>query len=152
MATEREDGNPYSNFNFVVEVDGTEIAAFTDVSGLDTETTPIEYREGADPTNALRQLPGLEKYTTVSLKRGISGSLALWEWRKDVIDGGSAFPARVSVTVKLLNETHDRGNPAMTRTLTNAWPTKLTGPTLAAKSGEIAVEELGLVVENVEWK
>ena len=149
MATEREDGNPYSNFNFVVEVDGTEIAAFTDVSGLDTETTPIEYREGADPTNALRQLPGVEKYANVSLKRGISGSLALWEWRRDVIDGGSAFPARVSVTIKLLNETHDRGNPAMTWTLTNAWPTKLTGPTLAAKGSEVAVEEAVLVHEGL---
>ena len=47
MATERPNKNPYSNFNFIVEVDGDEIAAFSEITGLDSENTPIEYREGA---------------------------------------------------------------------------------------------------------
>ena len=55
MAKERENGNPYSNFNFVVEFDGAELAAFSEVSGLGSENTPIEYREGADATAAPRQ-------------------------------------------------------------------------------------------------
>jgi phage tail-like protein len=60
MAKERANKNPYSSFNFVVEADGEEIGAFTEVSGLDSENTPIEYREGADPINAPRKLPGIE--------------------------------------------------------------------------------------------
>ena len=147
MATPRENGNPYSNFNFVVEFDGTELAAFTEVTGLNSESTPIEYREGSDATAAPRQLPGMVKHEPVQLKRGITGSLELWNWRKEVRDGGSTFPPSRTVTIKLLNETHNRDAPAMTWTLTNAWPSKLTGPSLTAKGNDFAVEQLDLVHE-----
>jgi len=47
MATQRQ--NPYSNFNFIVVADGIgPLGAFSEISGLDSENTPIEYREGAD--------------------------------------------------------------------------------------------------------
>lgn len=150
MATERENQNPYSNFNFIVEKDGVEIAAFSEVTGLDSENTPIEYREGADATNAMRQLPGIEKYSHIQLKRGITGSLALWDWRKEVRDGGSAFPPSSTVTVKLLNEKHERDKPAMVWTITNAWPTKLTGPSLMAKGNDVAIEQLDLAHERID--
>jgi phage tail-like protein len=150
MASERSNKNPYSNFNFVVLIDGVEIAAFSEVSGLDSENTAIEYREGADATNAMRQLPGIEKYSHVVLKRGITGSTALWDWRKEVRDGGSSFPPSRSVVINLLNEKHDRGSPAMTWTLTNAWPTKITGPSLNAKGNDFAVEQVDLAHERLD--
>jgi phage tail-like protein len=150
MATERPNKNPYSNFNFVVLIDGNEIAAFSEVSGLDSENTPIEYREGADATNAMRQLPGIEKYSHVTLKRGVTGSTALWDWRKEVRDGGSSFPPSRNVVIKLLNEQHDRGSPGMTWTLTNAWPMKITGPTMNAKGNDFAVEQVDLAHERVD--
>lgn len=148
MAVERP--NPYSNFNFIVESGGAELGAFTEISGLDSENTPIEYREGNDATSASRQLPGVEKYPPVQLKRGITGNLALWEWRKEVRDGGTVFPMSRNVTIKLLDETHNRDKPAMTWTLTNAWPTKLTGPTLSAKGNDFAIEQLDLVHERLD--
>ncbi len=148
MANERP--NPYSNFNFIVIVGEAEIAAFSEVSGLDSENTPIEYREGADATNAPRKLPGIEKYSNVTLKRGITGSTALWTWRKQVRDGSSTYPPSQTVTIKLLDEKHDRNNPAMTWTLRNAWPTKITGPSLNAKGNDFAVEQLDLAHERLE--
>lgn len=150
MATERP--NPYSNFNFIVEVDGEEIVGFSEISGLDSETNVIEYREGGDANAAMRLLPGTEKYPPVEMKRGITGSLYLWNWRKEARDGGATFPPTKEVTVKLLNETHDRNTPAMTWVLENAWPSKLTGPTLSAKGSEFAVEALTLSVQRVEVK
>jgi phage tail-like protein len=150
MAKERDNKNPYSNFNFIVEFDGVEVAAFTEVTGLDSENTPIEYREGADATAAPRQLPGTEKYPPVQCKRGITGSLALWDWRKEVRDGGTTFAPTRTVTVKLLDEKHNRDAPAMTWTLTRAWPTKLTGPSLSAKGNDFAVEQLDLVHERLD--
>src|SRR5215475_12298872 len=104
MGKERDNKNPYSAFNFIVEIDGQQVAAFQEVSGLDSENTPIEYREGADPMNTVRKLPGIEKYPNLVLKRGITGSLALWNWRKEVRDGGAAFPPPHNVTIQLLNE------------------------------------------------
>lgn len=148
MAVARD--NPYSNFNFIVLIDGLEAAAFSEVSGLDSENTAIEYREGADATNATRKLPGVEKYSNVSLKRGITGSLALWNWRKEVRDSTSTFPPRKEVTIKLLNEKGDRNNPAMTFKLRNAWPTKITGPSFNAKGNDIALEQLDLVHERLD--
>src|SRR5688500_11572628 len=102
MAEERT--NPYSNFNFVVFVGTEQLGAFSEVSGLDSENTPIEYREGADATSSVRKLPGIEKYTNVTLKRGITGNMALWNWRKDVRDSTSTAPLKRDVTIKLLNE------------------------------------------------
>ena len=148
MAIERP--NPYSNFNFIIEVDSEEVAGFSEVGGLDSENTPIDYREGADMTNAIRKLPGIENYPVVQLKRGITGSLFLWEWRQEVRDGTSAFPPSKNVTIKLLNEQANRDAPAMTWTLTNAWPSKLTGPSLNAKGNDIAIEQLDLVHERLD--
>jgi phage tail-like protein len=148
MSEPRE--NPYSNFNFVVLLGDTEVAAFSEVSGLDSENTPIEYREGADSINSMRKLPGIEKYSNVSLKRGITGSLALWNWRKEVRDSTSTIPPRKEVTILLLNEKGDRNKPAMTFKLRNAWPTKITGPSLMAKGNDIAIEQLDLVHERLE--
>jgi len=148
MANQRD--NPYSNFNFVVFVGSDELGAFSEVSGLDSENTPIEYREGADAVNVMRKLPGIEKYSNVSLKRGITGSMALWNWRKEVRDSTSTVPIKKDVTIKLLNEQGNRDAPAMTFILRNAWPTKLTGPSLNAKGNDIATEQLDLVHERLE--
>ena len=149
MATQRT--NPYSNFNFLVEADGIgTLGAFSEVSGLDSENTPIEYREGADPTNAPRKIPGIESYSAVQFKRGITGSLALWTWRKQVRDGSATAPPSATVRVKLLNENHDAGSPAMTWVLYGAWPSKITGPSLNAKGNDIAIEQVDLVVERLD--
>jgi phage tail-like protein len=147
MAKERPNKNPYSAFNFTVEIDGSEVAAFQDVSGLDSENTPIEYREGSDPVNTTRKLPGIEKYPNCTLKRGITGSLVLWEWRKQVRDSGTAFPPVRNVSISLLDETHQT---VMKWKLTNAWCTKLSGPSLAAKGNEIAVESMELAYDRLD--
>ena len=145
MATERP--NPYSAFNFTVEIDGAQIAAFQEVSGLDSENTPIEYREGADAMNTVRKLPGIEKYPNCTCKRGITGSLVLWDWRKEVRDGGTAFPPTRNVTINLLDDQH---NAVLKWKLTNAWCTKLTGPSLNAKGNEIAIETLELAYDRLD--
>jgi phage tail-like protein len=147
MATERPNRNPYSAFNFVVEIDGTQLAAFQEVSGLDSENTPIEYREGADPMNTVRKLPGAEKHPNAILRRGIVGSLALWNWRKEVRDGGTAFPPTRNVTIQLLDEKHV---PVFKWKLTNAWCTKLSGPSLNAKGNEIAIEAMELAYDRLD--
>lgn len=147
MATERPNKNPYSAFNFIVEIDGAQIAGFQEVSGLDSENTPIEYREGSDAMNTVRKLPGIEKYPNLTLKRGITGGMALWNWRKEVRDGGTAFPPTRNVVVTLQNEQHEA---VLKWTLTNAWCSKLTGPSLNAKGSEMAIETLELAYDRID--
>jgi len=147
MAVERDNKNPYSAFNFIVEIGGSQIAAFQEVTGLDSENTPIEYREGADAMNTVRKLPGIEKYPNLTLKRGITGSLALYEWRKEVRDGSGAFPPTRDVVIQLQNEKHEN---VFKWKLTNAWCTKLTGPSLNAKGNEIAIETMELAFDRLD--
>jgi phage tail-like protein len=147
MAVERPNKNPYSAFNFIVEIDGDSLAAFQEVSGLDSENTPIEYREGADPMNSMRKLPGIEKYPNLTLKRGITGSLFLWEWRKEARDGTGLFPPTRNVVILLQNEKHES---VYKWKLTNAWCCKLSGPALNAKGNEIAIETMELAYERLD--
>jgi phage tail-like protein len=147
MATERPNKNPYSGFNFNVTINGAVIAAFQEVSGLDSENTPIEYREGGDPTNAVRHLPGMEKYPAAMFKRGVTGSLVLWQWRKEVRDGGTAFPPVRNVVIQLQNEQHVN---VYKWTLTNAWCSKLSGPSLKGQGNELAIETMELHYDRID--
>ena len=78
--------DPYRGFNFLVEIDGITQAGFQEVSGLDSSTDSVDYREGSDP-NHVRKLTGLNKVSAITLKRGITDSDELWKWRLTVIEG-----------------------------------------------------------------
>lgn len=151
MPTFRE--NPYGAFNFIVSLGGAQgdggegsiIGGFSDVSGLGTDVSYSEYRNGNERFNTVRKIPNTNKPDDVTLKRGVVGSNDLWDWLKGVRDG-TADPR--NVTIFLLDEAR---NPVVTWSLRNAQPKKWTGPTLAAKGGgEVAMEELSLVHEGLE--
>lgn len=147
MATERD--RPYSAFRYLVDLGGgTEgaKAGFQEVSGLGVEITMQEYRAGNEKLNAPIKIPGLFKATDVSLKRGVLGALDLTEWLDQVRRGENA---RRNITIELQGED---GQPAMTWELKNAQPMKYTGPSLNGKATDVAIEELGLAVENIEFK
>ena len=78
--------DPYRGFNFLVEMDGITQAGFQECSGLDSTTAVVEYREGGDP-NHTRKLTGLNSFSAITLKRGITDSDELWKWRLTAVDG-----------------------------------------------------------------
>jgi phage tail-like protein len=130
-------------FNFIVEIDGINAAGFTECSGLSTTTDVIEYREGNERSGA-RKLPGLTKFTNIVLKRGMTRSRDLWNWRKTVIDGAVE---RKSGAIVLLAD--DR-TPVGRFRFRDGWPTKWEGPALNAKSSEVAIETLEIAHEGLE--
>src|SRR5262245_15005392 len=139
MATERV--NPYSSFNLKVEFENGVIAAFSEISGLDTEQGVIEYRTGDEDT-VMRKIPGIRKHPNVVMKRGILGGLNLFEWRKQVMEGiGDATDdeGKTSVTIHLLDE---KRLSVATWKLKKAWPVKWAGPMLGARKNETAIETL----------
>ena len=135
--------DPYASFNFVVTIGGFKVAGFSEVSGLDLTTDPIEYRNG-DEDNTVRKLPGLKKFSNITLKRGYTQSKDLWNWRKQVMDGKTE---RQSGSILLKDESH---TPVMRWNFRFGWPTKWTGPSFNAKNNEVAIETLEIAVESVE--
>jgi phage tail-like protein len=141
MATgERKD--PYGQFNFVVEIDGITQAGFQEVSGLDSTQDPIEYREGNEILTA-RKLPGLNKYSNITLKWGITDSTELFEWRKKAEEGKVE---RKNGSIVLRN---DAGEEKIRWNFREGWPSKLTWPSLNATSNAMAITTLEITTEGV---
>jgi phage tail-like protein len=152
MAVKRD--NPYGAFNYLVTLGGqtgdgapgTVVGGFSDVSGLGVDISYSEYRNGNEQVNTVRKVPNTHKLDDIVLKRGLIGSDDLFAWLKTVRDG--TIEAR-PVTITLLDEAR---RAVATWRIRNAQPKKWTGPTLAAKGGgEVAMEELHLVHEGIEY-
>lgn len=142
MATgDRRD--PYHSFRFVVQIDGITRAGFRECSGLDSSQDPVEYREGNEPLTA-RKLPGLNKYSNISLKRGVTDDKDIWTWRKKAIDGQVE---RKNGSIILMD---DAGEEKVRWNFVNGWPTKWTGPTFNATANEVAIETMDIAHEGVE--
>ncbi len=143
---------PLPKFHFKVDLGGTEIG-FTEVSGLDVETEVIEYREGSSPKYSTIKMPGMQKNSDITLKKGTfnSDNQSFDAWKKTVFfqegeSTGSMY--RMSVTISLLDENHA---PIVVWKLTNAWISKLQSTDLNSTSGtDVAVETIVLVHEGLE--
>jgi phage tail-like protein len=134
--------DPYRGFKFLVEIDGITQAGFQECSGLDATTDAVDYREGSDP-NHVRKLTGLNKFSAITLKRGITDSDELWRWRQTTLDGKTA---RKNGSIILLNEA---GEEKLRWNFRDAWCSKWTGPSLNATSTAVAVESVEITHEEL---
>ena len=138
---------PYGAFNYTVEIGNSEaFGGFSDVSGIGTELTIAEYRNGNEKENHVRKVAGIHKVSDVTLKRGIVNSRALWEWIAQSRTAGPAAQREVRITL------HDEAQaPVQSWLLRGCVPMKYTGPTLAGKGGgDVAMEEIVLSAEGFE--
>jgi phage tail-like protein len=142
MATgDRRD--PFRSFNFAVEIDGIARAGFRECSGLDASQDPIEYREGTYGLTASK-LPGLNKFSNITLKWGMTDDHELWDWRKKAMTGKVE---RKNGSIVLLDDT---GAEKKRWNFREAWPTKWTGPGFNATGNEVAIETLEIAHEGLE--
>jgi phage tail-like protein len=141
--------NPYPSHNFLVTVNGISndgqaaSGSFTEVSGLELEVTPIEYRNGSEGTT-VRKSAGLRKYTNLTLKRGITGDIVFWNW---ILAGVQGTIQRADGSIVLLDENRAE---VMRYNFVRGWPCKYTGPGLNAANNEIAMETLEICHEGLE--
>lgn len=142
MPTGSRKQDPYRAFHFKVELDGITRAGFREASGLDASNDPIEYREGTDTMTA-RKMPGLAKYSNVTLKWGHTTDDDLWKWRKQVIDGKIQ---RKNFSIVVIDED---GSEKTRWNFVNGWPSKWTGPSFNATGNEVAIETLEIAHEGV---
>lgn len=145
MAGEKQNNVwPLPAFYFKVEIGNLGEIAFKEVSGLDVEAQVIECRHGNSPQFSTIKMPGIKKYSNVSLKKGVFiRDNKLFDWFNTI---NMNTIQRETVTISLLDE---EGNPTMVWKLVNAWPTKVTGVSLKSDGNEIAIEQLDLAHEGL---
>lgn len=137
--------DPFRGFNFRIEIDGTPVASFSEVSGLTAEGDPVDYREGTDAANNVRKLVGLRKYAMVVFKRGYTKDDTFWKWYANIANGKND---RRNGSVVLRNEAH---KDVMRWNFENAWINKIEGPALKAAGNEVAIESMELVHEGLTF-
>ena len=132
-----------NRYHFIVDWGGSR-TGFMEVSGLDIEIEAVLFREGGSPDDNFRKLPGLRKYTDITLKRGIvKGDNDFFNWINTKLIGTIE---KRDITISLLNETH---SPIVTWKIRHAFPVKYIGPVLTASSSDIAIEMLVLTHEGI---
>lgn len=135
---------PLSQYHFQVQWGGNRIA-FQEISGLDIEIETVNFREGSSPADSERKLPGLRKFSNITMKRGlIQGDNEFFDWINSKRMGSIE---RRDMTIALLDEQHQ---PAIVWKVKNAFPVKYSGPVLHAHSSEPAMESLEITHEGIE--
>lgn len=150
MAVLRE--RPYTQFNFLVDLgtgttDGPE-AGFQECSEIGMSVDVIEYRNGNEKENSVRKITGLNRSTDVTLKRGIIGSLNLYQWLNQIRNGDQG--ALRTVVIQLQNEDHTA--VVQTWKLLRARIIKHVSGPFNAKGTDVAMEELTLAYERLEME
>lgn len=134
---------PIPKFRFEVKWD-SDVMSFQEISGLDVEASPIEYRHGDSPSFSSIKMPGLKKYSDITMKKGVMKSdNKFWDWFNEI---KMNTIKRIPVTISLLDE---EGSPTMVWTLTNAFPTKISGTDLKSTGNEVAVETIVIAHEGL---
>jgi len=134
---------PLPKFYYQVKWDSN-LMSFQEVSGLDIEAQPIEYRHGDSKDFSTIKMPGIKKTGNVTMKKGVFKSdNKFWDWFNQI---KMNTIKRVPVTISLLDE---GGSATMTWTLANAWPTKITGTDLKSDGNEVAVESIEIAHEGL---
>lgn len=134
---------PIPKFHFLVQWGGSRLG-FSEVTGMDMQVEAIEYREGSSPDYAKIKMPGLHKFSNITLKRGtFEGDTEFYTWIKTV---NLNKVERRDVTISLLNEKHE---PVITWRVHNAFPVKLQASDLKADGNEVAIETLELAHEGL---
>jgi phage tail-like protein len=143
---------PYVQFNFLVDLgDGVTEGAqagFQELSGIGMEVTVSEYRNGNHKENSVMKITGMNKSTDVTMKRGVIGSLNLYQWLDQIRNGDQK--AMRTVTIQLQNEDHT--DIVQTWKLLRARIIKHTSGPFNAKGTDVAMEELVLAYERLEME
>jgi phage tail-like protein len=133
---------PLVKFQFSVKIGDME-ALFQEVTGLGAETQEIKYRKGNSKVFSTIKMPGIQKFGNVTLKKGIFKDKGFWALydavKMNTID-------RKTITISLLDE---KNAVAMSWTLTNAFPSKITATDMKADGNEVSIETMELAHEGL---
>ncbi len=135
-----------TTFSFHVELDGVDIGAFKEASGIESKTEIVEYKEATKSGKMIiRKQPRAMSWSDITLKRRIDNSTELWDWRRDV-ENGNIDAARRNGSIVL----YDSTNSEVARwNFESGWPSRWKGADLDAGADGIAVEEISITHEGL---
>lgn len=138
--------DPSPSFRFHVEVQGVQVARFSECSGLEFEQETFDYKEGG-LNSRVHRLPGRFKFTNLTLKKGIAtDGETLWSWVEDTVRG-QITPHTITVTLYDLSGE----NPLRQWTYQDAYPVKWSATALNAEQNAIAIETLVLAHQGMSF-
>lgn len=141
-------GDPLVGFHYAVEIQGMVTGYFTECSGLGSEHETIENKVVDEKGNeVVQKIPGRLKWQDITLKRGITHNLDIWDWRK-MVEDGEVEDARSNGSIVMFD--HELNEVARWN-FERAWPIKVSGPSVKADSNEIGIEELSITHEGL-WR
>jgi len=139
--------NPLVSAWFGVEFQGQVTGAFRECTGLGSENEIVEYKaSGPKGEFVIKKVPGRMKWNNITLKRGITDTMDMWQWRK-LVEQGKIEEAYKNGSIVMFNQ---KGEEMARWDFVNAWPSKITGPTANANTNEIGIEELEITHEGYE--
>ncbi len=145
MANGRTD--PLVGFHYAVEIQGMVSGYFTECSGLGSEHEVVEHKVVDNGKEIIMKIPGRLKWENITLKRGITDNMDIWDWRKKVEDG-DVESARSNGSIVMFDE---HLSEIARWNFENAWPVKVSGPQVKSDSNEIGIEELAIAHEGL-WR
>jgi phage tail-like protein len=129
-----------------LDVQGTVAGYFTEVSGIGSESEIAEQKVVSEKgIQIVLKVPGRLKWGDVTLKRGLTSSLDLWKWRKQIEDG-DVKGARKNGSIIMFDQSL---KPVAQWDFKNAWPSKITGPAPKSDGNDIQLEEMTIVHEYI---
>ncbi len=139
---ERQD--PLVGFHYAIDVQGKIRGYFTECSGIGSEHEVIEHKVVDEKgREVIMKLPGRLKWENITLKRGITNNMDIWDWRDEVVRG-KVDDARRNGSIIMF----DQSLKEVARwNFERAWPVKVSGPAVKADSNEFAIEELVITHE-----
>lgn len=129
--------DPFGAFNFIVEIEGLQVAGFSEITGIQTDIEIEEFREGGI-NQYVHKLAKVTKYPNLVLKKGMTDASELWGWHKEVIEGTIV---RRDVTVIL----GDKKEKKWSWLFSQAYPVKWIGTDLNATGSNVFVESIEFV-------
>jgi phage tail-like protein len=132
---------------FKIEVKGTAIATFQEVSGITSELEVVTLKANDLMGKPIvKQMIGAQKPPTITLKRAADSSMDLWNWHKAALDG-DLVGARREGSIVQLDFTHAE---VARYNFFDAWISKLTATGMKAGDNTPSVEEVTIVCERLE--
>jgi phage tail-like protein len=138
--------DPLLGFNFALELEGSIAGYFTECAGIGSEHEIVEHKVvDKSGHEIVRKIPGRMKWQDITLKRGITSDMQIWDWRADLVNGDMTA-ARKNISITMLDRTY---SPVAVWHFQNAWPSKVSGPSFKSDDNSFGVEEVTLVHEGM---